>query len=162
MSEEEIWTMIPYYAEAVDNAANYAQQCYLNASGGLLDCGLFVSKSLPKEVDFQAPCPFHDEMCRTPEGNIRLDTGYIDSHRDLGLNAPNDQRFLWRNVLHCAPLVTRGFTSLDGSNNTRYHYGKSFWRERDGSYMHVAKSLGEQYTRRDNGLENTHVNYGLE
>lgn len=116
---------LAYPAEILDQAANYAQKCYLNGSFGL-DCNLWVQSRLPGTVDYAATCPFDDGMCRTETENIRMDTGYVDSHDDLGINAPAHERVLWRNVLHCAPLVTSGFTSQQITplrNFTRYHYG---------------------------------------
>jgi hypothetical protein len=116
---------LAYPAETLDQAANYAQKCYLNGSLGL-DCNLWVRSRLGGTVDLEASCPFDERICRTGTGNIRMDTGYIDSHDDLGINAPAKERVLWRNVLHCAPLVTSGFTTMKSTptrNLTRYHYG---------------------------------------
>ncbi|OTB01373.1 hypothetical protein M426DRAFT_41238, partial [Hypoxylon sp. CI-4A] len=94
-------------AEKMDNAANYAQQCY-NASGfGALGCNKFVTPRLPAaEMTMTAPCPFDSKICRSQNANVRLDTGYIDSNDHLGLNAPNDARVGVRYVLECAPLKT--------------------------------------------------------
>jgi hypothetical protein len=71
-------------------------------------------------------CPFKDGLCRSNDANLLLDTGYIDSNDDLGLNAPQNQRFAWRYVLQCAPLETQGYTSEVTQGNTtwaRYNYG---------------------------------------
>lgn len=115
------------YAERLNNAVNYAQQCYNTSSSGLLECGRFRTSHLPTVVaNKSAECPFQNEICRSHEDNLRLDTGYIDSNGQLGLNAPTNQRFAWRYVLHCAPLRTSNYTSHsieDGVGSVRYHYG---------------------------------------
>ncbi|KAI0839896.1 hypothetical protein F5Y06DRAFT_286321 [Hypoxylon sp. FL0890] len=99
-------------AERLNNAANYAQQCYNTNSPGMLDCNRFVAKRLPTQtIDYNATCPFDESICRSTDSNIYLDTGYIDSNSHLGLNTPDGQRFAWRYVLHCAPLKTEGYVS---------------------------------------------------
>lgn len=117
-------------------AYNYAQQCYRgpqstgteNTAAGIFDCNSFVVSSLPGSVDSDALCPFgHGHgICRDMSSNLFLDTGYIDSHEYLGLNAPSDQRILLRETYHCAPLKTDGFSrsfSANGANLTAYNYG---------------------------------------
>ncbi|KAI1778679.1 hypothetical protein F4818DRAFT_306952 [Hypoxylon cercidicola] len=111
------------------NAANYAQQCYSSSNGsvsGVLDCTLFVTKNLDIVVDESAPCPFKNGICRSDNANLLLDTGYISSDSHLGINSHPDEVIRIRNTLHCAPLVTEGYTSSRTTstlNYTRYHYG---------------------------------------
>ncbi|KAL1641072.1 hypothetical protein SLS58_006344 [Diplodia intermedia] len=59
-----------------------------------------------------ASCPFHDDICRSQNGNLYIDTGYIDTHKDLGINAPPDHRFQYRQTTHCAPLRTDGYRDI--------------------------------------------------
>ena len=47
--------------------------------------------------------------------NFRLDSGYIDSDGDLGINSSPGRKFLYRSIVHCAPLKTKGYTK-----KTRY------------------------------------------
>ncbi|KAK6211789.1 hypothetical protein LQW54_005648 [Pestalotiopsis sp. IQ-011] len=134
-------------AQVLDQAANYAQQCYLNGSSGL-DCNRWIQSRLEGAVDYAAPCPFGEGMCRTESSNIRMDTGYIDSHVHLGINAPANQRVRWRNVLHCAPLVTAGFTSQQTTplrNFTRYHYGSHIAPTGPQDYIYSAADVLSQY-----------------
>lgn len=70
----------PYDAKILNNAANYAQQCYSNSSASLVDCGRFVTQSIDGYVNKTAGCPFREEMCRRGSSNLWLDTGYISSH----------------------------------------------------------------------------------
>lgn len=116
----------PYMARQVSNAENYAQQCYASKSARMFDCSLFVKDHLPGSIDQKAPCPFRSEICRSNASNLYLDSGFLDSGKHFGLNTPPNERILFRNVLHCAPLVTEGYSSSRNStqaNYTRYHYG---------------------------------------
>ncbi|KAI0540025.1 hypothetical protein GGR58DRAFT_512040 [Xylaria digitata] len=107
---QQFFALVPNRADTIDNAANYAQQCYLNDTAGTLDCGRFVTKKLESFIDNKATCPFQDKMCRSNSTNIRIDSGYINSHEHLGHNYPVEDRVLFRNVIHCAPITTTGFT----------------------------------------------------
>ncbi|KAI0857613.1 hypothetical protein F4860DRAFT_488914 [Xylaria cubensis] len=113
-----------FHAEKLNDAENYAQRCYSSDSTA---CNKFVVGRLPTAtMNTTATCPFQDRICRDPQSTLRLDTGYIDSNDKLGLNAPNNQRFAWRYVLHCAPLQTEGYTSriVDVDKGwIRFHYG---------------------------------------
>lgn len=138
-----------YISERLSNAANYAQQCYsTSGGGGLLNCGRFITKQIVSSIDRNAPCPFHDELCLDASSNLRIDSGYLSSHDHFGLNAPPDQRVLWRNVYHCAPLVTAGYTSLKNTSFGEailYHYGNITISE-VFDYVYAARSLDDQYS----------------
>lgn len=118
----------PYKARQVSNAENYAQQCYSSKSTRMLDCTLFVKDHLSGSVNQEAQCPFKPDICRANFSNLHLDTGFLDSGEHFGFNTVPNERVLFRNVLHCAPLVTEGYTSARNTNYanyTRYHYGSS-------------------------------------
>jgi hypothetical protein len=94
----------------------------------MLDCDKFVAKNLilPTTTIKNDSCPFQDSICRSNNSNLSPDTGYINSNDDLGLNAPGDQRFEWRYVLKCAPLVTQGYTTqvtVGKPKMVRFNYG---------------------------------------
>lgn len=115
-------------SELSNSAANYVQQCYrTNQSNVTTACNKFVRSSLPTfTVNDTAECPFQNKICRNPQSTLRLDSGYIDSNDDLGLNSPKNERFTYRYVLHCAPLETDNYTSHIeefGRGWDRYHYG---------------------------------------
>ncbi|KAH9894506.1 hypothetical protein F4778DRAFT_794546 [Xylariomycetidae sp. FL2044] len=136
---------LQYFTESLSNAANYVQQCYTGAKG-TVGCGRFAKPRLPTTLNTSAACPFPEEMCRSPSRNIRLDTGFLDSHKDFGLNSPPDQRVLWRKVLQCAPLVTKGFSkqeTLASYKVTSYYYGARFPYD----YLYRSESVQLQYAR---------------
>lgn len=115
--------------ERINNAANYAQQCYTSNSSGVLDCDKFVVENLilpSSTIKNDSSCPFESSICRSNVSNIILDTGYIDSNDHLGLNAPASQRYAWRYVLQCAPLLTERYTNkvtIDNKTMVSYSYG---------------------------------------
>ncbi|KAI2615186.1 hypothetical protein GGR54DRAFT_632289 [Hypoxylon sp. NC1633] len=121
----------------INDAANYAHQCYSAADGGRVGCDRF-----------KATCPFSSSICRDGSANLRINSGYRDSHTDLGLNAPSNQRVLWRNVIQCSPLKTKGFTSqrtTTAPNMTLYHYGSCETSDGRLDYIHDAGSVRSQY-----------------
>jgi hypothetical protein len=120
----------PFVSRGVENAANYALQCYNGSTSALLECSTFPQARLPVQtVQTDAGCPFDNKFCKSAHSNLVIDTGLIDSHEHLGINASPDQRFQYRNVLHCAPMVVQGYKSVYNvsadRSYTRYHYGKS-------------------------------------
>lgn len=144
-----------WHSERSDSAANYVQQCYrTNQSNTTTACNKFIRSSLQTPiVNVTAECPFQHQICRNPQSTLRLDSGYIDSHDDLGLNSPKDQRFAYRYVLHCAPLETENYTShivKDGRGWDRYHYGtgplgQSENRTDFDTYFYEIEDLDIQY-----------------
>ncbi|KAI1428826.1 hypothetical protein F5Y12DRAFT_782402 [Xylaria sp. FL1777] len=116
---------LPLITNAINNAENYAQQCYSNSSG-TLGCTGFIKDRIPSVVQLNAECPFNETVCRNKTSNLFLDTGYIDSHNYMGLNMPVKDRLSYRRTLQCAPLVTKDFTTTwqsSAGNFTRYHHG---------------------------------------
>lgn len=133
-------------AVQVANALDYAQQCYKPDYPSSMGCRSYVVERLPTNVDFEAGCPFDDSICRTTSSNIFLDTGYLDSHVHLGVNAPKEQRFFLRKTSHCAPLVTEGYTTADG-NSTNYYYGASTVGPETFNYTFSTRRVELQYQR---------------
>ncbi|KAG8161019.1 hypothetical protein KVR01_009283 [Diaporthe batatas] len=114
----------------------------------MFECKHFVKDHLFSTVDNQASCPFGDNICRSNNSNIRLDTGYLSLANDLGSNAPPDQDILLRTVLHCAPLKTRGYQQsvhLPMEDFVTYHYGA--FPDTTWNYTYMIKSLDSQYKR---------------
>lgn len=142
-------------SELSAKAANYVQECYrTNQSTATPACNKFVRSSLATlSKNTTANCPFQDQICRNPRSALRLDSGYIDSNDDLGLNAPKNERFAYRYVLNCAPLETKNYTShVEGFGRgwDRYHYGMKFLgpsnnRTASVNYTYETEDLDSQY-----------------
>jgi hypothetical protein len=141
-----------WVANQVNNGLNYVQQCYSANSSGLIDCKSFVKERIPSYINNTAPCPFANELCRSNSSNLILDTGYLNSHYDFGINAPPDQRILLRRVLQCAPLTTTGratdYQDEKFGNRTRYSYGDANFGSSNATlaknYTYIAESLNSQ------------------
>ncbi|KAK4167710.1 hypothetical protein QBC43DRAFT_362527 [Cladorrhinum sp. PSN259] len=131
-------TLNAEHAKIRIKAMAYSEQCYPHGDvraleksreprSGIFDCASYVVGRLPTEViDIEASCPFGDGICATNNSNLLLDTGFIDSHLHLGINAPPNERIRMRQILRCAPLRTDGYKSHSVgrySNYTTYHYG---------------------------------------
>jgi hypothetical protein len=125
---DEEW--MSQFTSKVESASSQALQCYSAASGsewGSGNCGAFVKRRLKIEVDRSAPCPFAARVCRSQTRNLLLDTGWLDSNDDFGINAPVNERWRLRRRLQCAPLATDGyrFDVVSSPNTTfrQFYYG---------------------------------------
>ncbi|GAW24523.1 hypothetical protein ANO14919_141100 [Xylariales sp. No.14919] len=147
---EDLFLQSAIFAPKIYNAANYAQQCYSNDSVGILDCSRLTTKRISAQIDTEASCPFQHDICRSNSTNLRIDSGYMNSHDHFGINAPVDKRMLVRTVLHCAPMETRGYSSQKNTtigNVTVYHYGNATLVNTDTTdYMATAKPIESQYS----------------
>ena len=111
LTNGDLQTYLSYYAEIVVASAAYVQQCYGNnmtAQG----CSFFAKKDIAGSVSYNSSCPFpgKDRICLRDSTNLRVDTGLINSHNDLGFNSPPQDRVGYRQVAECAPLVTEKYT----------------------------------------------------
>lgn len=123
----------PWISQRLTSYANYAQRCYLDSSGadstGKDSCTPFVKRKLSSTINRNASCPFDERICRNQDGNIMIDTGYLDSQAELGLNTPADLRFKFRKTLQCAPLKSENYQKIDYYSQDKpymqYFYGTS-------------------------------------
>ncbi|KAI0517573.1 hypothetical protein F5B22DRAFT_654790 [Xylaria bambusicola] len=144
----------PWEASTISNGVNYASQVYSpSSSTGAFDSTKFAQRILRTEMNNKAPCPFKDTLCRLSSSNLVLDSGFIDIGYDLGVNFQPDRSMLYRQVLHCAPLVTKGRkkkTTLNGlPNYTTYSYGGARWiipTNESTNYTFSIKDIQSQYT----------------
>ncbi|KIW73509.1 hypothetical protein PV04_01622 [Phialophora macrospora] len=116
-------------------AAEYARQCYDQDTSlnNKLRCGMYSARSITWTSE-DAVCPFDPSICAVPQA-LKMDTGLIDSHVDLGVNAPHSDRVGFRKVTTCSPLsVKDNFVSVitstgndglgvEGDRIRKYHYG---------------------------------------
>ncbi|KAL9618940.1 MAG: hypothetical protein Q9160_006404 [Pyrenula sp. 1 TL-2023] len=72
-------------------------------------------------ISKNSTCPFPglEKIYLRGTGNLRIDTGLLDSHDDLGINARPTDRVRYQNLVECAPLITDGYTRrFTSANNT--------------------------------------------
>ncbi|KAL1634241.1 hypothetical protein SLS58_010785 [Diplodia intermedia] len=135
----------PYLSQRFTSSADYAQQCYPNLQSE--DCSTFVQRRLRTDSIRNATRPFPGNVCKSQDANLLLDTGLVDSHHDLGMNAPSSHRCQFRFVLQSAPLTTNGYTHVVPnlgaglhSPFVRYQYGPRLQAGRphaDYTYQHI-------------------------
>ena len=77
----------------------YVQGCYPVADR---ECEDYIVAALNQTINWNASCPFDDSLCLTEA--IEIDTGYIDSAIDLGINAKPADRVWYRKIISCAVL----------------------------------------------------------
>ncbi|KAF2745591.1 hypothetical protein M011DRAFT_478755 [Sporormia fimetaria CBS 119925] len=139
--EDLMYNVVNQYISKRWNAyANYAQTCYDddNRRGG--DCNFYYKPRLYTKIDRNASCPFTSGICRSASKNLKIDTGYLDTHADLGLNTPPSQRLQFRQVLHCAPISTDGYAIAVNATTSRvdYHYGRIVGQDSDVTYSQLS------------------------
>jgi predicted small integral membrane protein len=102
----------------------YVRACYNGDSEETAECGHFVRRSLVGDqasVDMQAACPFGRDACMTKA--FRVDSGLLDSNKDIGLNEPPKNSVSFRRVTTCAPIQVDRYASVWRDNLTEV-YGK--------------------------------------
>ncbi|KAM0327626.1 hypothetical protein ACHAQA_005919 [Verticillium albo-atrum] len=89
----------------------YVRNCYTvsNVSVRSDSCEAFTVASLPV-VTRNISCPFPDDICGLPDA-FQVDTGFIDSSSDLGINADEGDRIRFRKLLTCVPMPTEQFAT---------------------------------------------------
>lgn len=96
--------------EETTTARTYARDWYDNDqdNGAIFKVKLhkgFVVEKLPYTETTSAKCPFAEEFCKTgSNGAIPFDTGLLNSHVHLGIDAPKDERVEYRWKSTCTPI----------------------------------------------------------
>jgi hypothetical protein len=116
-------------ASRIRSSFNYKANCYSGSESTEL-CRTFVRSSLPITITHGDDCPFpgKDAICRPDSGFIRLDSGYLNSHYDLGINASPSSRFLYRTVNECSPIHDEGYSRINTTgmpNTMQFFYGNN-------------------------------------
>ncbi|KAF2870603.1 hypothetical protein BDV95DRAFT_495673 [Massariosphaeria phaeospora] len=146
---EEIGIINAYLVQRVQSSSNYALMCYKNNSA-TQNCRTFVRPSLQARTTRDVSCPFPagEGICRNASDAVRLDSGLLNSHFDLGINAHPEHRFLYRSVKECAPIRNEGYTILNSSTSpasVKFQYGPSYTHG-DSTFTYAAESPGDPNT----------------
>lgn len=106
------------YSASLNSAArSFAQRCY--TPGSLpSECNFYIRPRVVPKLEF-IDCPFDASLCYPGVKAVVLDSGYLDSNDDLGINAPSTDRVLVRRKVTCVPLDTAKRTSVLNSNDSR-------------------------------------------
>jgi len=104
-------------------AATYAKACY-GGSPDPLSCGKAPVPSISWTSDQNATCPFESGTCIYGDSAaFRMVSQRINSHFDLGINAPSAGRIEVEKTTTCAPVRTRSFVQALNSSDPRF-YGR--------------------------------------
>lgn len=105
------------------NAAIYARNCY----GGTVDplkCNIYATSHI-KWDGREAECAFKEGIC-LGNNSYQMDTGFIDSHYELGINTPEKERLRYRRVTTCSVLDAQSYASeKNGTPLVTFDYGPS-------------------------------------
>jgi hypothetical protein len=111
-------------------AATYSRACYGSSSTTSTQCDTYITRQIPWNETTGPKCPFSSpELCLlSPPSVYQMDTGLIDSHSHLGLNARKAHRIAYRRLTTCAPINATKFLKIskDGSNDIyNYSFGSN-------------------------------------
>lgn len=109
--------LLPYQSERATKFLNYGMQCYTDETQ-TDGCNTYIKPRLNLQSKRGVACPFGDNICKSDNDNLMMDTGFMDSLHDLGINTAAKDRFQLRMVHTCAPLKTEGYT--EDYNDTEY------------------------------------------
>jgi hypothetical protein len=145
---------IEYYAHSqtrYQQSQEYANSCYTH-SETLAKCNQLARPQLSWNVTTNASCPFDSSVCLTSIPRVTYDTGFISSHQDLGLNAPQLDRVWYRKNTTCTVLNDARFVSgwknipatadSPAKSAVDAYYGPDPLADRNATYSY---SEGDQY-----------------
>lgn len=113
-----------YSTQKTRESTDYARTCYGNSAAS---CRIFPLKELPYSVNIAAKCPFGGDRCALgDDGAFELVTRWLDSHKDLGINAPPQNRIHFRKVVTCSVLNIDNLITVtpspSGTTDMYYYY----------------------------------------
>ncbi|KAL0263642.1 hypothetical protein SLS55_002623 [Diplodia seriata] len=127
IAPEDVQSFGVYWTDRMESATTYVRQCYgdTNSTGS---CGKLPASRLNWTTSDGA-CPFTDsDLCITNNSvPFVMDTGYINSNHDLGMNDAAEDAIDYRKIVTCSPMVS-DYVDLVYRNETdenvlRYYYG---------------------------------------
>jgi hypothetical protein len=99
-----------YLRQSLETSQQYVQNC-LAETQLLPECNIFNRLKFNWTSEMIS-CPF-DGLCLGPtdNGSLLMDTGWIDSRDDLGINGEDQDRIQFRKNATCVPITTNGYIS---------------------------------------------------
>jgi hypothetical protein len=167
------WDQASAYSRVINGqqkeAVEYAKTCYLGSSISSSSlCSVPIAEKL-SSISLDAPaCPFSPEICALGPA-LKLDSGYIDSTFDLGLNAMPQDRVWFRTVTEWIPFsadnYTTGFLSIPdflipGDQYLLYSLGPLV--ENDGTIITNSTFMYSNYSGYESPEANSPEAYNLQ
>jgi hypothetical protein len=79
-------------------------------------CNIYTVQSVQSKVNRAAPCPFIKRTCMNPA--VAIDSGLVDSHIHLGINALAHDRVQFRRLTTCTPILLEEEYSSNWTSET--------------------------------------------
>ena len=96
--------------------AAYARACYKGGyEANKLQCSTYTTPAIDWTATTDAACPFDASMW-LDDKIYKLDTGFINSHTDLGIHSHHNARVNFRKVTTCAPIKQQGYVKTATSD----------------------------------------------
>ena len=137
-----------WYAKLSDEiqlSLEYAQKCYLDPDtyAASSTCEVLPQPTIRYNTTVtKGACPFKDGICHDLSDMIVFDTGPIDSHSDLGINAGYHERLTYQRLTECAVLNNTG--RVTGWNNTTSITGNTQQPAQNIAYAYYGPNLEEE------------------
>ncbi|KAJ9603027.1 hypothetical protein H2200_012322 [Cladophialophora chaetospira] len=144
-------------AHDIELSFEYAQECYQGGNiTSYMSCNTLKAARLDWSVNYGL-CPFTPQICHNESEAVVLDSGYIDSHDDLGINSKPKDRLKYRRLTTCALLndtgrkvsgaTSTGENSGPGLNTSYAFYGPSICRSTNWTYSYSnLASVGDNFS----------------
>lgn len=118
-----------------NTAMQYVDSCYEGSEDSGLCDNFLIKRKLQRVSPTKEKCPFDESICFNHDEKpaLNLATEELDSHWDLGLNAPLGDRVKFRRHTTCAPLWIQDRSEfIDGMmyvalGNTSEESDDTFW-----------------------------------
>ncbi len=91
----------------VQLSLEYAEQCYMSSQASSYytsTCTSIYQQPRLNWTTYPGSCPFSSQMCSDMAKTIVLETQWIDSHDDLGINSDYNDRLRYRRITNCTVL----------------------------------------------------------
>lgn len=131
-------------------AITYSKACYGN-TGNALGCNQYVRQQLHWTSNQNATCPFSPDLCiYGSTAAYEMDTGLLDTHEHLGINAAPSNRIQYRKVTSCSPIHSRGYvTTFNDTDPNTLAYGDLFLEYNYGPLTNVSSFTYRYNTHSD-------------
>ena len=172
-SLDDISLAIEYLAKTNQNvqlSLQYAQECseVLHNSSMSSACNTLQVPRLDFQTNITQDCPFEPQFCHEKADTVVFDTGVIDSHEHLGINARHSDRLTYRRLTTCSVLNDTGrvIETSQGTPlaTTAAYYGESVSQSTNWTYSYSNfSSLYTEFTPQSNipYQVNTQLSYGV-
>jgi len=125
--ESELEASLLKYVSTTLASRAYARSCYAGSTTTMAICSEYAQQTLPFSQT-NVTCPFGKDSNGTSLCSVdfafNLDTGLLDTNAYLGMNAPKEDRLLFRRSTTCSPIQMLEYTQL---SNYPDSLGFSVW-----------------------------------